>query len=47
MNAMSLHQKIENNRLHINTAHWPEDLYILRLLTDGAMPLTAKVMVVR
>jgi hypothetical protein len=43
----SLHQNIENNRLQINTAHWPEGLYILRLLADGAVPLTAKVMVVR
>jgi hypothetical protein len=43
----SLRQNIENNRLHINTAHWPEGLYILRLLTDGAIPLTAKLMIQR
>jgi hypothetical protein len=41
----SLRQNIENNRLHINTAHWPEGLYILRLLTDGAVPLSAKLMI--
>lgn len=39
-------QNLENNRLQVNTAHWPEGLYMLRLFIDGALPLRAKVMVI-
>ena len=43
----SQRQNLENNRLQVNTAHWPEGLYMLRLVIDGAAPMRAKVMVVR
>jgi hypothetical protein len=40
-------QNIENNRMEVNSANWPEGLHVLRLVIDGAVPLRSKVMVVK